>query len=417
MQKCKKMVEIYFTFHLITVLNSVRGLLSLEHQSCSPVKSERKKGMRILHIIYDDVGNTWLGGGGAAGTRNIARYALQYGHSMHILTAEYPGAREQSPAAGIRISHVGVGRFGYLVSRITFGIAALLYLIRYAKEYDLVVDDMSPFSPTLSFLVKRKIPIIANFQNVFGKHFYRKFPIVAPVLHLLEYINLHAYDYYIVVSPFMKEYIGDSRKVHVAPNGLFRDEFPDVLGEKKEMYLAVYGRIEIYQKGLDILCDTLHLLAGYLRERGIVVRVAGSGKDEASFRELVQKKKLGEIVEFSGKLSGDERFGFLARSLLLFAPSRFEAMPRAIVEALACGTAVVCPKTPPFEFIVQSQDIGILVDNPTPREYADVMRELLSDVPRLETMGQAACGYSKKFDEEKFMQDRLGFYTDVAGES
>ena len=65
--------------------------------------------MRICHLIYDDVANPWLGGGGAIRAREIYR-RLADRHDITLVTGDFPGGKRQEEAEGIHLVRVGSGR-------------------------------------------------------------------------------------------------------------------------------------------------------------------------------------------------------------------------------------------------------------------------------------------------------------------
>ncbi|MBL9090255.1 MAG: glycosyltransferase family 4 protein, partial [Planctomycetaceae bacterium] len=62
-------------------------------------------------------------------------------------------------------------------------------------------------------------------------------------------------------------------------------------------------------------------------------------------------------------------------------PSLFEAMPLALIEAMALGAAVVASDIPATQEFVGVGDFaaGVLVDSNDPDRFADAVRQLLSD--------------------------------------
>src|SRR5919201_5839409 len=99
--------------------------------------------MRILHVIYDDVGNPWLGGGGAARTLDIYSRIAGLGHRVIVLCGNYPGAAQTENRCGVTYRRTGLTG-SYALSRLSFMLGAAC-LIK-AGGYDIVVEDVSPYS-------------------------------------------------------------------------------------------------------------------------------------------------------------------------------------------------------------------------------------------------------------------------------
>ena len=56
--------------------------------------------MKICHLIYDDVGNPWLGGGGALRAREIYR-RLAERHEITLITGRFPGSSSEEFEEGL----------------------------------------------------------------------------------------------------------------------------------------------------------------------------------------------------------------------------------------------------------------------------------------------------------------------------
>ena len=88
------------------------------------------------------------------------------------------------------------------------------------------------------------------------------------------------------------------------------------------------------QKGFDRL---LEMVVGL--NDGDHVTIFGEGPDEASLRNRAAELGVGERVTFAGFVS--EPWPWFAGADAFLLPSRWEGMPNAALEALACGTLVI----------------------------------------------------------------------------
>ena len=87
------------------------GRHRLENQAARAAPECRRR-MRILHLIYDDIGNPWLGGGGAVRTLEINRRLAARGHQVIVLCGAYPGAPPSDPRDGVLYLRVGTRAVG-----------------------------------------------------------------------------------------------------------------------------------------------------------------------------------------------------------------------------------------------------------------------------------------------------------------
>jgi hypothetical protein len=100
--------------------------------------------LRVLHTIYDDARNPWVGGGGSARVHELYR-RLERDVEATVLTGNYPGAAD-TVVDGVRYERAGV-RKPYALSRLTFGAAATRRLR--TGDYDVAAFDFSAYTPIL----------------------------------------------------------------------------------------------------------------------------------------------------------------------------------------------------------------------------------------------------------------------------
>ena len=113
--------------------------------------------------------------------------------------------------------------------------------------------------------------------------------------------------------------------------------------------IAYLGRLEIAQKGLDLLLDAYARLAGSI-EQDLVL--GGDGPDRQALVEQAERLGIADRVRFVGRVPADERFGWLAGADLVAMPSRYETFGMVAAEALAVRTPVVAFDIPCLRSLV-----------------------------------------------------------------
>lgn len=154
-----------------------------------------------------------------------------------------------------------------------------------------------------------------------------------------------------------------------------------------QLSLACVARLDIIQKGQDLLVDVLSL--PHWRNRNIRVVLAGNGTNEKSLRRMVQLFKVPNI-EFVGWVNDIERLWTQNHALLL--PSRFEGMPLALVEAMLCGRAAIVTDVAGHREFVRDGENGFLAKAPTIELLNETMNRVWENRSQLQEMGEkAAC--------------------------
>ncbi len=132
-------------------------------------------------------------------------------------------------------------------------------------------------------------------------------------------------------------------RIHVIRNGIdktvFRPGPTSTRAEHETPTIGAMGRL-VHQKGFDVL---MKALPAVLAQRPVRVVVAGEG----DLRGELEAAALGLPVSLPGAIQGAKAVADFLRGLDLFVmPSRYEGLPNAVLEALACGVPVVATDVP-----------------------------------------------------------------------
>lgn len=84
-------------------------------------------------------------------------------------------------------------------------------------------------------------------------------------------------------------------------------------------------------------------------------------------------------IEHVGPVRSGELITFYQQCDIFVFPSHSEGMPKALLEAMSCGSPVVCTDIGPHKEVVQSGENGLLVPARSPRALAEAMEKFLID--------------------------------------
>jgi glycosyltransferase involved in cell wall biosynthesis len=374
--------------------------------------------MRILHVIYDDIDNPWLGGGGATRTLEIYSRIAQRGHTVHVLSGNYPGAPRNHARENVSYRHIG-SRQSYVASRLTFSMLSPFLIKR--GGYDIVIEDVSPFSPVGAPIWVKRVPTVASVQNLSGKHALRKYGVRGVLPRLVERPLLSLFRNFIAVSPGIAEELrklrGAQADIRVVPNSAGEFSFVsnkyDIQEDKK--YILFLGRIDVYQKGLDILLDAFDRVATQLPDIKLVIAGGGTEQQLAKLASLLEKSGHKDRIEITGQVNKQEAARLMKWALMLAMPSRYEAWPLTAIEAGAAGTPVVG-----FD-IVGVRDAGppypaahgFLVPGGEGGALADKMIEVANDPGLRSAAAEKGRAWAARFTWDALAGEQLAFYEEL----
>lgn len=177
---------------------------------------------------------------------------------------------------------------------------------------------------------------------------------------------------------------GVRRPFVIAPNG-FSVTRELTWRPDPEPYVGWLGRYDPEHKGLDLLIRAIHALPRLERPRLELHGVDWKGR-RADVDRLVADLGVADRVEVGDPIYGDEKWTFLTHARAFVYPSRWDASPISVVEALSAGVPSLLTSFPLGSF-VGSRGAAIVVD-PSVEALADGLRRVLS--AEANSLGQRA---------------------------
>jgi glycosyltransferase involved in cell wall biosynthesis len=145
------------------------------------------------------------------------------------------------------------------------------------------------------------------------------------------------------------------------------------LAEGQPPVVLAVGRLH-HQKGFDILLDSF---SAVLAERPCRLIVLGEGEQRETLERQAQQLGIASYVQFPGFVKNP--YAYMSRAALFVLSSRWEGLPGALIEAMACGCAVVatdCPSGPAE--IIENSSQGAIVPVEDSGALAAAMLEALN---------------------------------------
>ena len=142
----------------------------------------------------------------------------------------------------------------------------------------------------------------------------------------------------------------------------------------------------LYDKGVGEFVEA----ARQLRGRGVAVRMALVGEGDAGNPASVAPEQLrawadAGIIELFGWR--DDMRDVIASAHVVCLPSYGEGLPKALLEAAACGRAIVATDVPGCREVVHHEDNGFLVPARDATSLANALERVVSDADLRRRMG------------------------------
>ncbi|WP_210587747.1 glycosyltransferase [Streptomyces sp. GESEQ-35] len=339
---------------------------------------------RVVLSIFDDFCSPHYRGGGAVVVEKVAR-RLAEEYRVSVVTAARRGSvRAQD---GIRYIRLPVCWAGPRAGQLLF--QAMLPFTAWRVPHDLWLESFTPpFSTSLLPLFTRS-PVVGIDQGRSGEALWRKYHIP---FFLIERIGFRCYRDIVVMNEADADAVqrlSPRAAVHVIANGVERQHVEEGRIGKGD-YILFLGRIDIWQKGLDLL------LKAYAHGRPpmpLVLAGAGTESEERKLDELLASET--RDISRVGRAEEQRKRELLQHSAVVVLPSRHETFGLVALEGMSYGKPVLHFDLPALRWMRGGGDVAV-----TPFDVdlmGDRMRELASDASLRRSLGRKALLASQRY--------------------
>ena len=133
--------------------------------------------------------------------------------------------------------------------------------------------------------------------------------------------------------------------------------------------------------------------------------LVGSGVEEANVRATIDELGIGDSVLMAGLRSDVPQI--MRASTLVLLPSRSEAVPTVLIEAAACGRAIVATRAGGNWEALEDERSGLLVELDDVPGLTSALAALLGDPQRAAEMGRAGRALAEERFDAGVWVDRL----------
>ena len=177
--------------------------------------------------------------------------------------------------------------------------------------------------------------------------------------------------------------------------------------------LVVLASRMLRDKGVvEFVEAATHLTAEKVRARFVLVGEVDPGNPTAISADQLRQWTNTGAVEWWGQQSDMQ--AVLAKSHIVCLPSLREGVPKILIEAAACGRAIVTTDAPGCREIVRHGENGLLVPVRDSRRLAEALRLLIENAPLRARMGLRGREIVvEEFSLERVVKETLNVYREL----
>jgi glycosyltransferase involved in cell wall biosynthesis len=198
----------------------------------------------------------------------------------------------------------------------------------------------------------------------------------------------------------LKEYGLNREEIIVIYNGVDQIFFSPMNKKTDEKYVLYTGRIS-YGKGLVELIECAYDVCKIHKDLHFIL--AGDGPLLPELQKKVQSLKLGNRIDFLGRVNRDVIKKLYQNATIFAFPSYYEGLPGSLLEAMSCKLPIVATNVAGNVELIKHNENGFLVPSKDSSALSKAILKLLDEPETREKFGENA----RRTIEEKFTWDAI----------
>ena len=332
------------------------------------------KSIRVAIFVY-----SFRGGGAEKMMIHIANELHQRGHNIELILVDDSGPYESLVNPEIKTSEIGSSNMVEIQYNLWRNLCQ--------RDLDVLLSTME--IPNIVSVIAtgypNSIPVVLRSANINSmKERHGKYKLI-PILKQLSYT--HA-DTIVTISDGVAHDLAritkmDESEMTTIYNPAYDPDIPtkakgpvdmEWLSDEKKCVAIGVGNMK-RQKDFSTLIRAVHRM----NEVGeLFLVILGKGELEDELKSLVEKLGIADRVSFPGFVSNPH--AYMSKANIFILSSAWEGFGNVIVEAMACGTPVVCTDCPggPSE-ILNNGEFGPLVPVGDDKAMTRAIKDVLAD--------------------------------------
>lgn len=371
--------------------------------------------MKILIFSWRDIKYPQWGGAEIL-TLKLAKGWVKNGHRVHLVSAKFPGAKDEEEVEGVKIFRPAMfhtySPFQYLIYLYR---TIKFYRRHLAGKYDLVIDQVHGLPLFTPFFVKEKV-VIFPLEVAKSIWFYEvpfPFSLIGYLLEL-AYIKIFRHLPFLTISYSTAQDLTNLGVNHVftITPGLHAKPPKKLPRKNKSPLLVSLGRIT-EMKRIEDTIGAFRLLHKELPDIKLIIVGQGKTRYLERLKNLCRLMAIDDRVVFTGYVGEKEKLELLSQAWMLVSTSLREGWGLTVIEAAACGTPSVAYRVAGLVDSVKDQETGFLCQKNNPEELAKNIKKLLINHRLRKRFSQNALNYSHGFSWKKTTEETLEIFKKI----
>jgi glycosyltransferase involved in cell wall biosynthesis len=345
-------------------------------------------------------------GGVEMNVYELSRRLVKDGFDVEVICEKEPGTANHEIIEGVKVhrfSSFRIAKLRYDVGRIV----PRMLLSAIKNDADIVHAHAYGYFPTYACIFSNKPTVITTHSDPAAK--------IYPFWDLSRSISLKLCNHVIATTQMEKLHLTkrgvNSKKITVVPNGItMRPLNATKRNNPCSRTILCLARLDYFHKGQDILLQAMAKVLSKIPDAKLWV--VGAGSDLAKLKELTTRLKIGDSVEFKGRINEARKLFLLENCQVLCVSPRTESFGIIYLEAMACGLPIVTTMVGGIPEVVG--DSALLVPPNDPSALADALIQVLTNGRLADNLSKKGLERAKQFDWDILVKKYEKLYEQIA---
>ncbi|MCJ7792568.1 MAG: glycosyltransferase family 4 protein [Candidatus Marinimicrobia bacterium] len=376
----------------------------------------------VINVISEYPPNT--GGGGGILAEELVKRLLTRGHAVNVIT--WGKSSVQKSKLHLNLSIYKVCQSGEIspIQKLKFG----YFAGRKIKDLDGIVHGHIFFFPldrkrTIYTFHLTQLGELRALQKIKDKSIVIIISMMLKKLYLIweKYIIKNSLKLIAVSNTVKNELLelgAKPEQIEVIHNTINLENYhrasPKIVKQLRTKFVTdpniklifAIGRL-LPRKGFQYLIRAVTLL----KDKNIKLLIAGEGGYRQTLEQLSKKLKIVNRITFLGKVPKDKVKNFYSSTDVTVVPSLYEPFGLVILEAMACGSPLVCTNVCDFPLIAGKAALYALPQNP--EDLAEKIRYVLAHPEKAKEKAEYGLKKVKNYTWEPYIERLEKIYAEI----
>jgi glycosyltransferase involved in cell wall biosynthesis len=367
--------------------------------------------MNILWVTWKDMGHPDAGGAEVV-CSELCKRLIGEGHTVTLLTADYPGAKDTDPVSGTQTIRVGSSRYFQPFQALWY------YLRKLRNKYDIVIEEVNGGAPyfcvffgkkSKRFMLYHQLGRINWLYEIPKPFSYVGYYLLVPLAtRLVSLARVPLITVSKSTQDEMAKFGFAAERTHIISEGLQDSTVPiksvDTVKKYNRPTVLSHGSMRAMKRTIDQI--TAFELARQ-KMPGLQMKLSGSssGPYGKEVLEHIETSPYKADIEYLGRTTDEQKTELMQRSHAILVTSIEEGWGLIVTEANSQGTPAIVYDVAGLRDSVRSGKTGLVTaENPT--SLADSIVQLLqNDTTTYKSLQAAALKWSKQITFEQSYKD------------